>query len=267
MDRFRGKTVAVVGAGSIGPGWGNGKASAVLYAREGARVIAADIRKDAAEETSSIIEDEGGNCTALAVDVTDEASVDAFFEALEASHGGLDVLHNNVGVAEMKPTTELSVNDWNRGTAINLRSVFLTCRRAIPMMKQRGGGVIVNTSSIADRRWVGVPLAAYAAGKAAVVQFTRSIALEHARDGIRANTVVPGFIDTPTIAASYHDTVSGEIDAMRAKRDAAVPVGHMGDAWDVARAAAFLASDEARYITGTELVVDGGLTCSMGFEP
>ena len=267
MNRFQGKTVAVIGAGSVGPGWGNGKASAVLYAREGATVIAADVNLEAAEETKGIIENEGGSCTAIPIDVLEETSVDTFFEALRDVHDGLDVLHNNVGVAQMKPTTTLSLEDWDWGLAINLRSTFLTCRHAIPIMQERGAGVIGNTSSIGDRRWVGVPFATYAAGKAAVVQLTRSIALEHARDGIRANVVVPGFLDTPTIVASYHDTVSGEIDAMRAKRDAAVPLGHMGNAWDIARAAAFLASDDARYITGTELVVDGGLSCSLGFEP
>ncbi len=266
MGRFDGRIVAVVGAGSVGPGWGNGKAAAVLYAREGATVIAGDLHQSAANETKKIIDDEAGVCEAAYIDVTSEESVNAFFDVIQNAHGSIDVLHNNVGIAEISATEELSVDDWDRGIAINLRSAFLTCRRALSLMKERQSGVIINTSSIADRRWVGVPFAPYASAKAGLVQFTKMIAVEHAPNGIRANVITPGYMDTPTIIESYTDKVDGEVDKMREKRSAAVPLGHMGDAWDIANAAAFLASDDARYITGAELVVDGGLTCSIGFK-
>ncbi|MEM9881149.1 MAG: SDR family NAD(P)-dependent oxidoreductase, partial [Pseudomonadota bacterium] len=195
-----------------------------------------------------------------------EDSVAGFFSSLESDYGRLDVLHNNVGTAFMKATDALSLEEWRRGIDINLTSAFLTCRSAVPLMKANKGGAIINTSSIADRRWLDVPFAPYASAKAGIVQFTQTLALEYAPFGIRANVIVPGFMDTPTIVASYNDVVSGEIEAMKARRNAAVPLGHMGDAWDIARAAAFLASDDARYITGIDLVVDGGLTCSVGFK-
>ncbi|MEM8985391.1 MAG: SDR family NAD(P)-dependent oxidoreductase [Pseudomonadota bacterium] len=266
MARFKDKVVVVAGAGSIGPGWGNGKAAALVYAREGATVVAGDINLEAAQETQGIIEKEGGVCSAKDVDVCSQESVEEFFKFVQDTYGRVDVLHNNVGVTLIKPVAEHSLEEWESGIAINLNSTFLTCRSAIALMKANGGGAIVNTSSIADRRWVGVSMPSYASAKAAVVQLTRSIALENAAYNIRANVVVPGYMDTPTIVAAYTDTVSGEIEKMRAKRSAAVPLGRMGDAWDIANAAAFLASDDARYITGTELLVDGGLTSSMGYE-
>lgn len=266
MRRFEGKTVIVVGAGSVGPGWGNGKAAAALYAREGAHVLACDIDLAAAKATQEIIQKEGGVCDVHGVDVVSEESVNALFEFANDKYERIDVLHNNVGTAEIIPTADISLEAWERGVAVNLRSAFLTCRSAIPIMVAQGGGAIVNISSIADRRWVGAALVPYASAKAGLVQFTKAIAIEHAASGVRANIVVPGFMDTPTIAVSYNDTVRGEIDDMRARRSAACPMRRMGDAWDIAHAAAFLASDHAGYITGTELVVDGGLTSSIGYS-
>ncbi len=266
MDRFKDKVIVVAGAGSIGPGWGNGKAAAVVYAREGAIVVAGDINLEAAQETQRTIESEGGTCTAKSIDVTSQESVEDFFDSVHRTYGKVDVLHNNVGVTLIKAIDEHSLEEWESGIAINLNSTFLTCRSVIPLMRASGGGAIVNTSSIADRRWVGVTMPSYAAAKAAVVQFTKSIALENASHNIRANVVIPGYMDTPTIVAAYTETVSGEIEKMRAKRSAVVPLGRMGDAWDIAKAAAFLASDDACYITGTELLVDGGLTNSMGYQ-
>jgi NAD(P)-dependent dehydrogenase (short-subunit alcohol dehydrogenase family) len=176
MRRFEGKVVVVVGAGSIGPGWGNGKAAAVQFAREGASVVAGDIRLEAADETKAIIQQEGGECIAAAIDVTSEESVKSFFADVLDRHGRIDVLHNNVGLAAVKPTAEVAVEEWDRIFAINLRGMFLTCRAVLPGMVARQSGAIVNVSSIAARRWLGVPYASYDASKAGVIQFTKTLA-------------------------------------------------------------------------------------------
>lgn len=266
--RFRDRVVLVVGAGSIGPGLGNGKAAAILYAREGAHVIAADVSAEAAKETVREILGEGGNAEAADVDVTSEASVAALFAGPVAARGRIDVLHNNVGMTRPGATAEVSVADWDFIFALNLRSMFLTCRAALPLMKAQGGGAIVNIASISAHRWLGAPMASYDASKAGVIQFTRTIALEHAADGIRANVVTPGLMDTPTIVAPYTAIAGeGQIDAVRRRRAAAVPMGRMGDGWDIGHAALFLASEHARYITGQEIVVDGGITRAVGFNP
>ena len=267
MGRFEGKVVLVAGAGSVGPGWGNGKAAAVLFAREGAHVVAADIQLEAARETKAIIDREGGSCLALQVDVTGEDSVTQLVRSVLGQYGRIDVLHNNVGIAKMKPTVDTTLEEWEEGIAVNLRGVFLTCRSVLPAMIEQGNGSIVNVSSVAAMRWVGAPCGSYSAAKAGVIQFSRTLALEHASDGVRVNSVVPGFMDTPTIRESYNDTYQGNVEAMRRTRDAACPSGHMGNAWDVAEAVVFLASDDSRYISGAELIVDGGLTSSIGFSP
>jgi NAD(P)-dependent dehydrogenase (short-subunit alcohol dehydrogenase family) len=268
MQRFQDRTVLVVGAGSIGPGLGNGKAAAILYARERATVIAADINLVAAEETAGLIREEGGACEPVAVDVTSEESVAELFRDLFARHDRLDVLHNNVGMTRPSPTVDVSVADWDFIFALNLRSMFLTCRTALPKMIGQGFGAIVNISSISSMRWLGAAMASYDASKAGVTQFTRTIALEHAKNGIRANVVTPGLMDTPTIVGPYSALAGpGGLDEVRRRRAKAVPMGRMGDAWDIAHAALFLASDHARYITGQELIVDGGITRTVGFEP
>lgn len=268
MTRFKAKSVLVVGAGSIGPGWGNGKAAAVLYAREGGRVLAADINLEAARETQAIIHAEGGICEIASVDVTSEDSVAALFAEVGDKFGGIDVLHNNVGLTKPGSTTDETLADWDRIFSINLRSMFLTCRAAIPMMLAAGGGAIVNISSISSMRSLGTPMASYDASKAGVNEFTRSIAIEYANAGIRANVVTPGLMDTPTIVAPFSQIAGVDaMDEVRRRRAEAVPMGRMGDAWDIAHAALFLASDHARYITGQNLVVDGGITGIVGFKP
>ncbi|MGF7162845.1 NAD(P)-dependent dehydrogenase (short-subunit alcohol dehydrogenase family) [Rhodoligotrophos appendicifer] len=268
MNRFKDKIVVVVGAGSIGPGWGNGKAAAVLYAREGARVFAADVNLEAARETQEIIRGEGGACEVGTVDVTSEDSILALFDQVFAATDRIDVLHNNVGLTRPGATVDVSAKDWDDIFAINLRSMFLTCRTVLPAMIEAGSGAIVNISSISSMRWLGSPMASYEASKAGVTQFTRAIALEHASRGIRANVVTPGLMDTPTIVAPY-SAIAGaaQMDEVRRRRAEAVPMGRMGDAWDIAHAALFLASDHARYITGQELIVDGGITRMVGFKP
>ncbi len=263
--RLQDKVAIVVGAGSVGPGWGNGKATAVLFAREGAAVLCADRNGAAAEETVGIIEAEGGRAAAAATDVTDPGQVEALVADCLARYGRLDVLHNNVGILEVGGPVETSLESWQRVMDANLTGMFLTCKHALPVMERQGAGAIVNIASIAGIRWLGVPYISYHASKAGVVQFTKAVALQYAKAGIRANAILPGLMNTPMIVEPLKDAYAeGDVDKMVEMRDAQCPMGRMGDAWDVAHAALFLASDEARYITATELVVDGGLTAQIG---
>lgn len=262
--RLQDKVALVTGAGSSGPGWGNGKAAAVLFAREGAKVFAVDINAEAAEETRALIEAEGGEATAHAADVSEAAQVAALVGRCRETYGRVDVLHNNVGIVAVGGPVETSEADWDRVHAVNLKSMFLTCKHVLPLMEAQGGGAIVNISSVAGIRWSGIPYIAYSSSKGAVLQFTRAVALQYAAKGIRANTILPGLMNTPMIVEPLKDAYAGgDVEKMIELRDAQCPMGHMGDAWDVARAALFLASDEARYITGAHLVVDGGLSCKF----
>lgn len=258
-DRMKGKRVLVTGAGSSGEGWGNGKAAAVLYAREGAKVLAADLRIEAAEETRDLIRAEGGECEVVAGNVAKSDDCAAMVQACVDAFGGIDVLHNNVGIAETGGPVEASEDSWNRVIAVNQTSVFLTCKHALPHMIAQQRGAIVNVSSIAGLRWIGFPYAAYSASKAAVLALTQNMALQYASQGIRANCVLPGLMHTPMIKAPLVESYGGDLDEMIAKRDRISPTGKMGDAWDTAYASLFLASDEARYINGVNLPVDGGL--------
>jgi NAD(P)-dependent dehydrogenase (short-subunit alcohol dehydrogenase family) len=258
--RLQDQIAIIFGAGSVGPGWGNGKATATLFAREGAHVVCADFNPDAAKETVGIITGEGGSAGPAICDVTNSEQVKKVVDDVLAKHGRIDVLHNNVGYATMGGPVELSEAEWHKAIDLNITGCFITCKHVLPYMLARRSGAIVNVSSIAAIRWTGYPYAAYYAAKAAVNNFTMGLALQYAKDGIRANAVMPGLMNTPLI----HQQISGQYknaeDMVRA-RDAACPMGRMGTAWDVARAALFLASDEAAYITGVSLPVDGGLTC------
>jgi len=260
-DRLKEKVALVSGAGSSGAGWGNGKATAVLFAREGERVIASDINLDAALETKRIIEREGGICEAVAGNVSLAEDVAAMVDACISAFGRIDVLHNNVGIVEVGGPIETTEDSWDRVNDVNLKSMFMTCKQALPHMERQGKGAIVNIASVSGIRWLGVPYISYAATKAAVIQFTRVIALQYARSGIRANSILPGMMSTPMVhAPGVIAAYGGSAEEMVRRRDEQCPMGRMGDAWDVAYAALFLASDEAKYITGAELVVDGGLT-------
>ncbi len=257
--RLQGKVAVVFGAGSVGLGWGNGKATATLFAREGATVVCVDVRRDAAEETAGIITGEGNRAGAGVCDVTDTGSVCALVEQIVAEHGRIDVLHNNVGFAQMGGPIELDEADWHRSLDLNVTGCFLTCKHILPHMLAQGGGAIVNVSSIAAVRYTGYPYIAYYAAKAAVNNFTLGLALQYAAQNIRVNAIMPGLMNTPLI----HQQISGQYttaEDMVAARNAACPTGRMGTAWDVAHAALFLASDEAGYITGVSLPVDGGLS-------
>jgi NAD(P)-dependent dehydrogenase (short-subunit alcohol dehydrogenase family) len=259
MARLQDRIALVFGAGSIGPGWGNGKASAVAYAREGARVACVDVNRDAAEETVGLIGAEGGTALALSCDVTRLDQVEAAVSATLQRFGRIDILHNNVGHAKMGGPTELSEEEWRRELDINLTGMFIACKAALPAMIAKGGGVVTNISSAAGIRYTGYPYASYYASKGGVNQFTIGIALQYARQGIRANAIMPGMMDTPLIyqqIAGAH----GSTEKMVAERHEATPMGRMGTGWDVANAAVFLASDEASYITAVCLPVDGGLT-------
>jgi len=264
MDRLRGKTALLVGAGSIGPGWGNGKATAVTFAREGAQVFCVDRNEAAADETVEIITGKGGKATAFAADVSRAADVEAMVAACLKAYGRINVLHNNVGIAEMGSVVDVAEADWDHVFAVNLKSAYLAMKHVIPVMVDQGGGSVINISSIASIRHVGISYVSYATSKAAMNQMTRTTAVEFAARHVRVNAILPGLMKTPMVehsAGLAQSYTGGDVEAMWRARDAQVPMGHMGDAWDVANAALYLASDESRYVTGIELVVDGGLTC------
>jgi NAD(P)-dependent dehydrogenase (short-subunit alcohol dehydrogenase family) len=253
----------VIGAGSVGPGWGNGKATAVLFAREGANVLCVDLNEEAVNETAALIKDEGGTVDAVTADATKESDVAGVMARAVERFGTIDILDNNVGIAPSGGVTELSVDEWDHAFDVNLKSCFLGMKHAIPVMEQNGGGAIVNISTIASIRYTGVNYATYYATKAAMNHLSETVAAEFASKGIRVNAILPGLMKTPMVEKMVHlaDAYGGgDVDEMWRQRDAQVPMGFMGDAWDVARAALFLASDDARYITGVNLVVDGGIT-------
>lgn len=258
-----GKTALVFGAGHRGAGLSNGKAAAVAYARAGASVACADVDHEAAAETAEFILQEGGHALAIRADVTQLASVDsARDEALKAC-GRIDILHNNVGATCMGGPVELEEASFQLAMELNLGSVYRAAKSVLPHMVGRRQGVIVNISSLASIRWTGYSYFSYMAAKAAVNQATVALAMQYASSGIRANCVVPGLIDSPLIyrqIASQYASVQEMVDA----RARSVPLGRMGDPWDIANAAVFLASDQAKFITGVCLAVDGGQSCAVG---
>jgi NAD(P)-dependent dehydrogenase (short-subunit alcohol dehydrogenase family) len=262
VDRLKGKAAVVFGAGSSGPGWGNGKAAAVAYAREGARVACIDLVQEAADETASLIVHEGDEAIAVAADVTDTGSIESAVAMVMGHFGRIDILHNNVGVTHMGGPVELSEEQFEAALNLNIGPVYRTAKAVIPQMLRQGSGAIINISSLAAIRWTGYPYFAYYATKAAVNQATVALAMQYARQGIRANCIMPGLIDTPLIYRQISNQYAS-VEEMVAARNAAVPVGRMGTAWDIANAAVFLASDEAQFITGVCLPVDGGQSCAV----
>lgn len=263
-ERLINKVAIVTGAGSIGPGWGNGKATAVLFAREGAKVLAVDINLSAAEETKGIIDQEGGFCTVRKVDVSKSDEVKAMVDQCIKTYGRIDILHNNVGNVVPGGPVDTSEETWDRIMAINLKSMFLTCKYVIPHMEKQGSGVITNISSIAAIRYTGIPYITYYTTKAGILGLTQSIALQYAAKNIRANTILPGLMHTPMFVEPLKEAyAAGDVEKMFEIRNKQCPTGKMGEAWDVAYAALYLASDEAKYVTGAQLVVDGGITCKF----
>ena len=256
--RLEGRVALVFGAGSVGDGWGNGKAAAVAYARQGARVVAIDREAQAAEITREVIADEGNDAIAVAADVTRWADVQEAVAAAIETYGRIDVLHNNVGITSQGGPVETTEEVWDRVMTVNVKSMFLTCKAVLPTMEAQGSGAIVNIGALGGVRWTGYAYCAYAASKGAVNSLTQSVALQYAARGIRANCILPGVMDTPHIyqqISGFYDNTQAMVEA----RNRLSPTGRMGDGWDVANAAVFLASDEARYINGVELLVDGGM--------
>jgi NAD(P)-dependent dehydrogenase (short-subunit alcohol dehydrogenase family) len=264
MGRLAGKVAVVVGAGQTpGDTIGNGRATALLFAREGASVLCVDRDAGRAEETAAAIRGEGGEAHAHAADVAREADCAAIIAAALDRFGRIDVLHNNVGIgAGDGPVETLEEAAWDRIVAVNLKGMWLTIKHALPAMRVAGGGAIVNISSLAAIAPAGI--IAYEVSKAGVNKLTTSVAAQNARHGIRCNAIMPGLIDTPMAIQGWAGLSGEEQAKVRAKRNARVPLGAMGSAWDVAHAALFLASDDAKFITGVILPVDGGMSVRIG---
>jgi NAD(P)-dependent dehydrogenase (short-subunit alcohol dehydrogenase family) len=263
--RLAGKVAIVVGGGQTpGETIGNGRATAVLFAREGAHVVVVDRRLEAAEETVAQIRGEGFEARAALADATREADCAALVAECVRRHGRIDVLHNNVGIGggDAGPAN-VSEEAWDRILSVNLKSVVFPCKHALPVMRGQGGGAITNVSSIAAV--CSTPAVAYKASKAGINAYTQSLAIGNARYGIRANAIMPGLIETPMAIEGISRERGIPRDELIRQRHAAVPLGaRMGTAWDVAWAAVFLASDEARFVTGAVLPVDGGQSARIG---
>ena len=255
-----GKTVVVAGGGSVAPGWSIGRASCVTYARLGATVCVLDRDLESAQETVRLIEAEGGSASAYRTDMALEADIVETFREIASRFEAIDVLHHNVGIGKTGGPMETTAEDLDRIHSVNVKSLMLSCQAVLPGMAERGSGAIISIASVAGMRYLGYPHLAYCTTKAAVIQMTRMIAQQYAAQGIRANTVVPGLIDTPRVSANVAHMFSESLDEAKAARARQVPMQRMGTAWEVANACAFLASDAASYVTGTEIVVDGGIT-------
>jgi NAD(P)-dependent dehydrogenase (short-subunit alcohol dehydrogenase family) len=259
--RLDGKVAIVVGAGCVGPGWGNGRATAVIFAREGANVFAVDRDAEPMRETIERARETGGEITSYLCDATDSNAVAAMVDTCVKAFGRIDILVNNVGGSAAGGPAELSEDAWHRQLDCNLGTVFLACKHALPIMVRQNSGAIVNISSASGIRFSGSPQVGYAASKAGVIQLSRVVAVQYAKHGVRVNTVIPGQLHTPMVEARLaKQRTGGDVEALLKQRLARIPLGFMGDGRDTAHAALFLASDEARFVTGTEIVVDGGMT-------
>lgn len=259
--RLSGKVAIVTGAGCVGPGWGNGRAIAYRYAQEGAKVFAVDQDLASMEETSEKVAPIGGEISTYECDVTDTAAVAKMVAACRQRYGTVDILVNNVGGPRSGGAAALSEEDWDQQIDLNLKTVFIVSKHVIPIMDEQGGGSIVNIASTSGIRWTGAPQIGYAVAKAGVIQYGRVASVELAKKGIRVNSVVPGQMHTPLVDAVLAKVqAEGDIASLLDRRQKRIPMSFMGDGLDTANAALFLASDEARFVTGTELVVDGGMS-------
>ncbi len=265
--RLEGKTAIIIGAGQgPGEGLGNGRATTLRFAQEGARTMAVDRIVSSAEETAEMVRKAGGECFAFEADVTKEATLAAAIAKAQKQWGHIDIMHYNVGVgmgAGDAPLLDITEGVFDRITAINLRGAVMACKHVVPVMRRQRSGAIIMVSSVSVYEMY--PNVTYKTTKAAMIAFTKQVAIQNAEYGIRANVILPGLMDTP-MAVDTRARVTGESRAaIAAARDARVPLLHkQGTAWDVANAALFLASDEAKYITGVELLVDGGLALKVG---
>jgi NAD(P)-dependent dehydrogenase (short-subunit alcohol dehydrogenase family) len=270
-DRLKGKVAIVIGAGTVPgpqdlPPIGNGRAAAILFAREGAAVLAVDARLDSALETKAMIEEEGGVCSAFQADVRRPGDCRNAAEVCVQAYGRIDILHNNVGIGTKKATglLEAEAEDFDLVMDVNVKGIFHTCRAVLPQMLKQGHGAILNISSLAAAMFP-PKLLIYSVSKAAVNAFTRCVASEFASQGIRVNCIMPGMIDSPPIYKEILPLYGGDIEKMRKHRNEMVPMKHMGEPWDIAYASLFLVSDESKFITGQVMVVDGGQLI-RGFE-
>ena len=267
MIELNGKVALIIGLGQSGTeGWGIGGACAVTMARQGAVIFGGNRTIDSTKRTKQTIESEGGSCDVFEMDATSSASVKTLVEACVAKHGRIDILLTNVGYSQPGCPATMDEETWDAQMDINLKSVYLACHHTLPIMeKQAHGGNVVCISSIAGLRYIGKPQIAYNTTKAAILQFVKATAVIYGSRGVRLNAVVPGLMETPyTRQLATRFQVAGGYEEFKKTRDKQVPMETMGDAWDVAKAAVFLASEDARYITGQQIVVDGGITSSTG---
>ena len=265
MGRLAGRIAVVVGGGQTpGETMGNGRATALRFAQEGATVAVLDNRLESARDTVKLIEAEGGVAAPYEVDVTDEARCQGCISQVLADFGRIDILHNNVGIGTGDATPgRITEEAWDRIFDTNVKGAMFMCKAVLPHMRERESGVIINISSVAAVA-AAASISAYKASKAALNAYTQALAVNNARYGIRANVIMPGLMQTP-MAIEGHVAAGRDRDKLIASRNAAVPLrGQMGSAWDVANAALFLASDEAGFITGVALPVDGGQTAKVG---
>lgn len=265
MLDLKGKVALIIGLGQSGDdGWGIGAACAVLFARQGAIIFGGNRTIESTTKTTRTILNEGGVCDIVATDATNSDSVKALVDACLAKHGRIDILLTNVGQSQPGCPATMAESTWDSQVDLNLKSVYIACHHVLPVMeKQANGGAVVCISSIAGMRYIGKPQIAYNTTKAAILQFVKATAVMYAEKNVRLNAVVPGLMDTP-----YTKSMAGRYgknyEEFRKTRDSQVPMGKMGDAWDVANSALFLVADESRYITGQKVVVDGGITSSTG---
>ena len=265
MKRLDGKVAVVMGAGSPTDGWGIGSATAMTFGFEGAHVVCVDGSREAAERTVELIRDEGGSASAVVADARDDADVAEVFASVANDHGRLDVLDNNVDVPRLDGGVGRADDEWDLLMTANVTTAYLAMKHAVPLMRAGGSGSIINLSSVAAIRYGGPLHSGYAAAKAALNHLTRVTAAEYASDQIRVNAILPGLIRTPMLepwVAPCHD--SGEPEHLWLTTVEDVPMGRAGEAWDVAHAALFFASEASRFVTGMELVVDGGMSLCVG---
>jgi NAD(P)-dependent dehydrogenase (short-subunit alcohol dehydrogenase family) len=265
---LKGKIALIIGVGQAGPAntstWGNGAAIAYTLAQSGCIIFGVDLNASAAEWTASRIRSAGGQCDTFLANATSSADIQRAVSACMEQHNRIDILVNNVGMTASADPGTMSEDLWDRQLTLNLKSVFLANRLVLPIMARQGSGSIINNASIAGLRYLGKPQIAYATAKAAVLHYTRATACMYADRGVRMNALAPGMIFTPLIESLKNSEDEGMRETFRKITEHNVPMGRLGDAWDVANAAAYLASEVSRYVNGQQLVMDGGLTVSTG---
>lgn len=256
--RLQDRVAIITGAGSISEGIGNGRATAIRFSTEGASVVLVDRNEAALDATAEAVQAQGGDCLRVVADVSVSQDCERIVRSCIDAHGRVDILHNNVGIEIPGGLLDQKESDWDKTLNVNLKSMYLMCRSAIPHMVEQGSGSVVNISSINALTTLPSPSLAYSVSKAGVVAFTREVAIEFAPSGVRVNSILPGMMATPFVISSLTGAYGGDTEQMMRYRDALSPMGRQGESWDVAAMAVFLASDDSRYVTGATMVVDGG---------